>query len=192
MGIEVTFVPAPGWPQPPAGWIPQTDWQPPEHWPSAPPDWVFYRGAYGEPVTPPPGMWLSTSDIAAPGLSTQSELRLPPPPAPAMKQSADRLRVWGIALVLTGALIVLVSWGWLGSLQQEEWLHGLAEASQLTCDQLRGLGKDFGFVPDLTNCLTEAPGKARRAAMGAAVWLIAGGGLVTLTGAGFWIASRHR
>ncbi|QDB79572.1 hypothetical protein FE251_09440 [Georgenia wutianyii] len=35
------FNPAPGWPDPPEGWIPPHGWQPPAEWPTAPPGWHY-------------------------------------------------------------------------------------------------------------------------------------------------------
>jgi len=37
-----TFHPAPGWPQPSAGWQPPAGWQPNPEWPAAPLGWVFW------------------------------------------------------------------------------------------------------------------------------------------------------
>lgn len=36
------FNPPPGWPTPPPGWKPPTDWVPDPTWPKAPDDWVFW------------------------------------------------------------------------------------------------------------------------------------------------------
>jgi hypothetical protein len=36
------FNPAPGWPEPPAGWSPPPGWKPDPAWPSAPPAWRFW------------------------------------------------------------------------------------------------------------------------------------------------------
>jgi hypothetical protein len=32
----------PGWPAPPAGWAPSSDWEPDPSWPAAPPGWPFW------------------------------------------------------------------------------------------------------------------------------------------------------
>ncbi|HTW00854.1 MAG TPA: HNH endonuclease signature motif containing protein [Streptosporangiaceae bacterium] len=36
------FNPAPGWPAPPAGWVPDPGWRPQQSWPAAPPGWQFW------------------------------------------------------------------------------------------------------------------------------------------------------
>jgi hypothetical protein len=36
------FNPPPGWPVPPAGWVPQEGWKPELSWPHPPPGWVFW------------------------------------------------------------------------------------------------------------------------------------------------------
>lgn len=40
---RVEFTAPPGWPVPPPGWLPPSDWTPDPRWPGPPPDWVFYR-----------------------------------------------------------------------------------------------------------------------------------------------------
>lgn len=37
------FNPAPGWPQPPEGWVPPPDWKPDPSWPPAPDGWLFWK-----------------------------------------------------------------------------------------------------------------------------------------------------
>lgn len=37
-----SFNPPPGWPRPPAGWVPETGWAPDPSWPSAPVDWQWW------------------------------------------------------------------------------------------------------------------------------------------------------
>ena len=54
----VVFCPAPGWPAPPTGWMPQAGWQPDPSWPLAPPGWVFYRTTEGVPAPVPAGGWV--------------------------------------------------------------------------------------------------------------------------------------
>jgi membrane protease YdiL (CAAX protease family) len=58
----------PGWPEPPAGWIPPDSWQAPPEWPAPPSDWVYWipagpgqqapgqaaAGAAGWPAAPQP------------------------------------------------------------------------------------------------------------------------------------------
>lgn len=39
------FNPAPGWPAPPADWVPDEAWRPPADWPPAPPGWRFGSSA---------------------------------------------------------------------------------------------------------------------------------------------------
>ncbi|MCL1841584.1 MAG: hypothetical protein FWF75_07560 [Propionibacteriaceae bacterium] len=67
----IVFCPAPGWPPPPSGWLPQAGWMPDPAWPPAPAGWVFYRLPSGQPIAPPTGLWTPPS---AP---------IPVPPAPA-------------------------------------------------------------------------------------------------------------
>lgn len=45
----------PGWPQPPAGWIPPEDWKPDPSWPPAPAGWQFWidEVAQSSPTAPP-------------------------------------------------------------------------------------------------------------------------------------------
>lgn len=50
-----TFHPAPGWPDPPAGWAPPAGWTPDPDWPAVPEGWVFWTdtdldGAAAAPV----------------------------------------------------------------------------------------------------------------------------------------------
>lgn len=40
--VSWVFNPAPGWPTPPTGWVPDANWRPPAEWPSAPPGWRFW------------------------------------------------------------------------------------------------------------------------------------------------------
>src|SRR3954468_21560160 len=41
--IEVPrFNPPPGWPEPPAGWVPPSNWHPDPSWPAAPVGWSFW------------------------------------------------------------------------------------------------------------------------------------------------------
>lgn len=42
VAMQWQFNPAPGWPTPPAGWIPDANWRPPADWPPAPPGWRFW------------------------------------------------------------------------------------------------------------------------------------------------------
>jgi len=44
------FNPAPGWPPPPVGWTPPTDWQPDPSWPPAPAGWQFWIPDQPAPV----------------------------------------------------------------------------------------------------------------------------------------------
>jgi RsiW-degrading membrane proteinase PrsW (M82 family) len=50
----LTFNPAPGWPRPPAGWVPPDGWQPDPAWPPAPAGWSFWVPASGAPATADP------------------------------------------------------------------------------------------------------------------------------------------
>ncbi|WP_421733446.1 hypothetical protein [Cellulomonas sp.] len=47
------FVPAPGWPTPPAGWRPPPRWQPDPSWPAAPAGWKFYAEPTEKPADGP-------------------------------------------------------------------------------------------------------------------------------------------
>jgi membrane protease YdiL (CAAX protease family) len=47
---RLTWRPAPGWPEPPPGWVPPPGWAPPADWPPAPVDWQFW--APPPPVAP--------------------------------------------------------------------------------------------------------------------------------------------
>ncbi len=68
--------PPPGWPEPPAGWVPPDGWQPPAEWPQPPADWVYWAPAVpGQP----------TSSQAAPAQPAAAQ---PTPAQPAAAQSA--------------------------------------------------------------------------------------------------------
>ncbi len=53
----VRFNPAPGWPMPPANWLPRESWRPDPSWAPAPASWVYYLDEYGRPASAPPGTW---------------------------------------------------------------------------------------------------------------------------------------
>ncbi len=40
--MTIRFNPPPGWPTPPATWVPQDEWLPDPSWPEPPPDWSFW------------------------------------------------------------------------------------------------------------------------------------------------------
>lgn len=40
--MSLVFNPAPGWPEPPADWVPEADWQPDPEWPPAPEGWQLW------------------------------------------------------------------------------------------------------------------------------------------------------
>ncbi len=42
MAGGMKFNAPPGWPPPPEGWVPASDWRPDSAWPPAPPGWVFW------------------------------------------------------------------------------------------------------------------------------------------------------
>jgi RsiW-degrading membrane proteinase PrsW (M82 family) len=50
----MTFNPAPGWPRPPADWVPPEGWQPDPAWPPAPEGWNFWVPAHGAPAAADP------------------------------------------------------------------------------------------------------------------------------------------
>ena len=49
----LTFNPPPGWPKPPAGWIPPKGWTPDPKWPPAPPGWQLWIGEAAHPSGEP-------------------------------------------------------------------------------------------------------------------------------------------
>lgn len=51
MSAPLTFNPPPGWPRPPAGWIPPRGWQPDPKWPPPPAGWA---------------LWIPSNEIGAP------------------------------------------------------------------------------------------------------------------------------
>lgn len=40
--MTVSFNPPPGWPMPPATWVPHAEWLPDPDWPEPPPDWTYW------------------------------------------------------------------------------------------------------------------------------------------------------
>ena len=55
--MSARFNPPPGWPQPPAGWVPPAGWQPDPSWPAPPAGWPFWvddaaGAASGAPTGP--------------------------------------------------------------------------------------------------------------------------------------------
>ena len=42
-GIDLVWVPAPGWPPVPSGWSPPAGWVRPWKWPKEPPGWQFWQ-----------------------------------------------------------------------------------------------------------------------------------------------------
>ncbi len=68
MGLR--FNAPPGWPPPPAGWMPSPDWQPDPSWPPAPEGWQFW--ITDDPQSPP-----QISPASSPP-SVQPETRQPP------------------------------------------------------------------------------------------------------------------
>lgn len=62
----------PGWPEPPAGWVPPDGWQAPREWPSPPEDWVYWvpagqgRAAPPQPAPPQPASPQPASPQSAP------------------------------------------------------------------------------------------------------------------------------
>lgn len=103
-----TFMPAPGWPAIPAGWLPEQSWNPPAAWPPAPPGWAFYRGAQGEPVAPPPGHWQPPAPLAAPQFNAPPVLSAPAPAPKRRGRWVAGLIAGGVALVLVGGAVILL------------------------------------------------------------------------------------
>ncbi len=62
------FNPAPGWPKPPADWVPPAGWTPPPDWPEPPADWELWISAPGSDVDAikdlPPELPPETDDVS--------------------------------------------------------------------------------------------------------------------------------
>jgi RsiW-degrading membrane proteinase PrsW (M82 family) len=69
-GTGWAFNPPPGWPSPPAGWVPPQGWQPDPSWPAAPAGWNFWVPSAGAADTP--GGVADGSAGAADGSATPS------------------------------------------------------------------------------------------------------------------------
>jgi len=82
------FNPAPGWPKPPAGWVPSAGWAPESTWPPAPPGWQVWlpdeEGSADQPrdavpVPPPTGaapLPPPQSAVASPGAVAGREVEV--------------------------------------------------------------------------------------------------------------------
>jgi hypothetical protein len=60
-GIICCWVPAPGWPAPPAGWSPPPGWRPSADWPAPPPDWQWWQPT----ASPVPAQQVDSSAVTA-------------------------------------------------------------------------------------------------------------------------------
>lgn len=67
---RMRFNPAPGWPAPPAGWLPEPGWTPDPSWPPAPPDWPLLVAD------------VVVSPLGRVGVIDQAAARAPTPAAP--------------------------------------------------------------------------------------------------------------
>jgi len=105
---EAVFMPPPGWPPIPSGWLPESDWSPAPDWPAAPAGWQFYKGSYGEPVDPPPGRWGPTSSDIPDGEKPEMAPREPTevPIRPQGERRLNRRALW-IAAVTLGAVALV-------------------------------------------------------------------------------------
>lgn len=65
------FNPPPGWPKPPAGWVPPAGWKPDPSWPDPPEGWQLWLSASTEET--------SGSQPSAPTASVSLSAELPPP-----------------------------------------------------------------------------------------------------------------
>ena len=76
------FNPPPGWPKPPAGWIPPRGWTPDPAWPPPPPGWQLWLGvdsaesSADSPVTADARSVQSTEAAAASGMPADSRVVL--------------------------------------------------------------------------------------------------------------------
>ena len=73
---RVRFNPPPGWPKPPAGWVPPRGWKPDPSWPAAPAGWQLWVDAEVEPtpVLRPAEAKATSPASAAPTLSGDQRL----------------------------------------------------------------------------------------------------------------------
>ncbi len=83
------FNPPPGWPEPPAGWVPLPQWTPPADWPEPPAGWVFWTASinngYGPSAAPATGL-LPTQPLNAQGSVSPQGAATPAPPNGAPSQ----------------------------------------------------------------------------------------------------------
>lgn len=96
-----TFNPPPGWPAPPAGFVPDEGWQPDPHWPAAPPQWSFWVDDAGKTTSPPPGAWPGPDAPRSP---------LPTGTATAAPEVAPRRRrKWLVPLIAAVVVLALTA-----------------------------------------------------------------------------------
>lgn len=110
---EIRFVPPPGWPAAPANWLPPTTWTPSASWPPAPTGWVFYTGAYGEPISPPHGSWMPTAERVSMAPNAERSEPDRTAPGPDAKNSADGRRPPWLVPALIGGLAIIVTGVWV-------------------------------------------------------------------------------
>lgn len=67
---QYAFNPPPGWPKPPAGWLPPAGWEPDPSWPKPPDGWQLFVAADASTPIAPPDTPLMPAPV------------LPPPPTP--------------------------------------------------------------------------------------------------------------
>jgi len=48
--VTIRFNPPPGWPMPPATWVPHDEWLPDPDWPEPPADWTFWSATAPRPI----------------------------------------------------------------------------------------------------------------------------------------------
>lgn len=137
------FVPPPGWPTVPDGWCPPDNWQPSSSWPPAPSGWVFYQGAYGQPMDAPAGAWRPV-DAQPAGMQgrvrpTASQV----PPTTARNRGRGRRRA-GVVVMLVGLATLGIGFTQAVENEREARLNAFGDSlrtSDCTLDSLLGRAK---------------------------------------------------
>lgn len=110
----IRFTTPPGWPEPPAGWLPPRNWQPDWSWPAPPSDWQFYRDSYGYPTPAPVENWqpVYAPTTPAPQASTITDEQQAQQ-ALEVARRTGRGTVWLGAITLVLALALIAAGGYL-------------------------------------------------------------------------------